>query len=209
MRQVRMPMKPCAVPEYLADYFPTCTDNYQIYSEETKNYGAQWIPLDTANAQPDSGFEYFSEEKTKTSPDYYSFALYSGGGYVAELGPDKDSAYSFVKKLYQSKWVDLQTKAIFIEMLILNPQTKYFTTITTALEFLDTGGSVQSNINIYTFSLNYFEGPQGGVRFILCLVTISFIAIFAIKEGIIIYQQRKKYFKVTKLNTSNTFDILL
>ena len=206
LRQVRMPMQTCNVPIYIREYFPTCIDNYQINKEESNNYLAGWIPLDSENfSKPDSGFEYFSGTKTKTSPYYHTFALYNGGGYVAQLGPDKDSAFNIVTFLYNSKWVDRQTKAIFIEMLILNPQTKYFTTITMALEFLETGGSIQIKLDIYSFFLNYFADSQGGLRFILCLISLIFIIIFAVKEGIQIYYLRKKYFQVINLKNLNVF----
>ena len=81
---------------------------------------------------------------------------------------------------------------------MLNPATEYYTAISISFEFYPIGGIV-AKVKTYTFMLNLFNGSQGGLQLLLWIVILAFLIFFAVRESIVIYHQREKYFKVLLL----------
>ena len=197
LRQVRMPVQECQVPDYVSDLFPNCVAEYNIALEDSESYKEGWRPVGEGESG-DLGFMYDSFVKTKSSGDSFSLGFYGGGGYVADLGHDAETAYGFFKKLYRGNWIDRQTRAVFAEILVLNPATEYYTSISIPFEFYPIGGII-ADVKIYTLMLNLFSGRQGALRLLLWIVILAFVIFFAVRESIAIYYQREKYFKVALL----------
>ena len=63
-------------------------------------------------------YEYKNWLQLKGLPYWGIFAMYGGGGYVAELGNDYSSAESTLSKLRETSWIDRYTRAVFVEFNI-------------------------------------------------------------------------------------------
>ena len=68
-------------------------------------------------------------------PYWGTLALYSGSGYVANLGYDAENAYTVIADLHSNGWIDVQTRAVFVEFTVYNANTNLFGIISIFIEF--------------------------------------------------------------------------
>ena len=69
-------------------------------------------------------------------------AMYSGGGYVADLGISEYHAAKQIEKLINDSWVDHFTRSVFLEFTIYNVNTNLFAYVNYLFEFPATGGVI-------------------------------------------------------------------
>ena len=72
-------------------------------------------------------------------PTHGKRGLYGGGGYVADLGKSQRHASSLMEQLISSDWIDVYTRAIFIEFTVYNPNVNLFAFVNLLMEFPRTG----------------------------------------------------------------------
>lgn len=89
---------------------------------------------------PDSLFSYSQSSDIDGYPYWGIFSTYGGGGYVADLGTTMTDASAVIDRLMENNWVDNNTRAIFIEVNLYNPNNNLFGICLYVLEFLQTGG---------------------------------------------------------------------
>lgn len=68
-------------------------------------------------------------------------AFYSGGGYAESLGPTIEEARKKIEELKAHNWIDKQTRAVFVEITIYNPQTNMHCVAFLILEVSSSGGA--------------------------------------------------------------------
>lgn len=69
-------------------------------------------------------------------------ALYGGGGYVADLGTSRRKADRLIFQLNATDWIDVYTRAVFIEFTVYNPNVNLFAYINLLTEFTSTGEAI-------------------------------------------------------------------
>ena len=112
------------------------------YSEQNENRSAiQGFPAGKL-IQYSSGESLSTEAYGKGAT-----ATYSGGGFVLDipLGSSRESMIELVNYLKNEHWVDLATRAVFIDLCMYNPSTQFFTSIRLLFEFLPYGDVRPSN----------------------------------------------------------------
>jgi polycystin 1L2 len=91
------------------------------------------------------------------SLDTYSYtgeqATYDGGGYIYQFRGAMNDMISNVSLLRELSWLDLQTRAVIIQMSLYNPNVNLFIFVTILAEFLPTGG-VHPSARIEPLSLS-------------------------------------------------------
>jgi hypothetical protein len=92
---------------------------------------------------PNELFTYKTSDDIGGYPYWGIFSTYGGGGYVTELGTTMTDASSTVDTIMNNNWVDNNTRAIFIEVNLYNPNNNLFGICLYVLEFLQTGGTVK------------------------------------------------------------------
>lgn len=85
-------------------------------------------------------YEYKNWLQLKGLPYWGIFAMYGGGGYIAELGNDYSSAESTLSNLRETNWIDRYTRAVFVEFNMYNPNVNLWGVSLYLLEFIPTGG---------------------------------------------------------------------
>jgi hypothetical protein len=70
---------------------------------------------------PNELFTYRTSDDIGGHPYWGIFSTYGGGGYVTELGTTMTDASSTVDTIMNNNWVDNNTRAIFIEVNLYNP----------------------------------------------------------------------------------------
>ena len=120
-------------------------------------------------------------------------AVYKGGGYLAELGDNLLYAKAFINYLKRSEWIDMNTRAVFVEGSMYNPSVNLLAVLKVSVEFTATGAAVPTfNINIMSL---YRSLSPGYTLFVTCEFIYTLILVqllYSIIRGI--YKERKQYF---------------
>ena len=121
-----------------------------------------------------------------------------GGGYLFKmnnLGYDPSILKTDLAKLKDINWIDRQTRAVFVEFTIYNPNVNLFSSCLILFEFISTGQIIKSSqfspINLFDINNSTFIS----FKIIMNFIYMIFISIFMIKEIAKILKDRVNYFK--------------
>eukprot|EP01059_Diplonema_ambulator_P036841 TRINITY_DN9424_c0_g1_i1.p1 TRINITY_DN9424_c0_g1~~TRINITY_DN9424_c0_g1_i1.p1 ORF type:complete len:2783 (+),score=752.37 TRINITY_DN9424_c0_g1_i1:1122-8351(+) len=114
LRQLRVKNNTCIRPAWVSEYVPGCFGEWGE-AEETDivYFGSPYI-----RQKPDPALYGWRSKMSRWYPN---------NGYVIDLNPsDREGAFSTIQDLETNSWVDLQTRAIFIEFTLYNPNVHTF-----------------------------------------------------------------------------------
>jgi len=183
------------------DIFSGCLQAYTSDSEDrTPFYGPNWIPLKNSSHFKSVGdicpeaWKYQSASQIDTLPHDAVKETYDGGGYVADLGYNKETASDVVRELRAHNWVDERTAAVFIEFTLFDPSTRLFCNVRNVHERLPTGQAITA---VHVTARSLFLSPNVNFQsfYEVCqLLFLIAIVAFFIVEMINCFRQ-KKYFR--------------
>lgn len=124
-------------------------------------------------------------------PYWGAISLYSGGGYAANLGYDPLAAYTVVSDLHSNGWIDVQTRAIFVEFTVYNANTNLFGVISIMIEFPSSSAAFTKT----QFQSARFYLHLNSVETLSHILVIFLMLYFLYREGKLVYKQRWSYFK--------------
>jgi len=195
----------CHVVDELQGLFNSCVASY-TYSNEDKTtfYLPKWRPFySTENMSINmlgqicpSAWRYSSPTQTLCLP----FRIYGPGGYLAELGYQKNTALKVISELSLFKWIDKFTSAVLVEFTVFNPHVGLFSVIWIPIEF-SPSGYVASNHVIRTLHVYDLGGGYSAVT-ILCQVLLVFFIMY------FIFVQTKKMIQNIRLYLSQLINWL-
>ena len=183
------------------DIFSGCLQAYTSDSEDrTPFHRPNWIPLKNSSQFKSLGeicpeaWKYQSASQIDTLSHDAVKETYGGGGYVADLGYNKETAADVVRELRAHNWVDDRTAAVFIEFTLFDPSTRLFCNVRNVYERLPTGQAVTA---VHVTALSLFPSPNVNFQsfYEVCqLLFLIAIVAFFIVEMINCFRQ-KKYFR--------------
>lgn len=180
---------PCVI-----NYTETVCENfYSAFDEEQSFYLPGWKKVAnlTAKACP-KPWQYHGMLDLNGIPYWGQANMYGGGGYTANLGYNTDQAKRVIADLKTNKWVDDQTRAIFIEFTVYNAHANLFSVMTLLVEMQGLGGAI-SLLRIETFRLYPNPGPNDSVVMFCQFAVVVITIIVAYINGKKIYHLRKEY----------------
>ena len=128
----------CEVQELFQNIVISCFDFYSPTKEEK----GTWIDLRKMNGSSvlcPENWEYNADRRFGGFDSWGRFAVYSGGGYVANLGYNKLTAKRIINDLKENHWVDRQTRAVLVEFSLYNPPSNLLAVMTYYFEVLPSG----------------------------------------------------------------------
>ncbi|GCC27688.1 hypothetical protein chiPu_0006114 [Chiloscyllium punctatum] len=176
IRQVRIKPTPCPVPTRLVDSIQECRAPYSYGDEDMLDFGSKGnFSVNTESLWLASAWHYQSESQLKGYPVWGKIALYRGGGFVAELGTENKTADRIINYLKENTWVDMYTRAIFVEFTVYNANVNLFCVVTLMLEMNAIGvflGNMQMEIiRLYHYvDQNYSSIIGAQVVFIIIVI---------------------------------------
>lgn len=198
LRQLRIKENTCKVHKDFKDMIPGCHDWYSWGKEDKGRYEPSWLPIKNESEHEPSKYykswEYQTSDQLDTYPFAGSITAYRGGGYVGDMGKDPKKSEALLSHLYQNKWLDEQTRAVFLEVTVYNAQVNLFAIMNFVVEFLPTNG-VELFSSIKIARLYTFGGSTESFTLACQFFVMLFFAISVYREGKKIYRERKAYFK--------------
>ena len=139
-------------------------------------------------------WRYHTSEETNNLPKVTPRETYGGGGYVADLGYDLQTARYVMENLNENSWIDRRTRAVVLEFNIFNSNMNILVVAQYFFEFLPTGG-VFNYVSVQM--LNLYGTETGLVQVVLLcrLLLLVMIIAFSVIQVVKMYRQRKSYFK--------------
>ena len=147
------------------------------------------VPLTCAHT-----VEYHDALSLGTLPVITARNTYIGGGLLAELGYDIETAQNVITNLQDDLWINRLTRIVVLEFVVFEPATNLFAFSRYTFESLPTGGILPS----YKIDPISFIGGASSFStiFIVCYVLIILILIYSIYHEIKEMRQLKcDYFK--------------
>ncbi|ODM99558.1 Polycystin-2 [Orchesella cincta] len=116
-----------------------CHAEYKKSTQDQESYDPAWDPV-TGSRLPTSltndGWEFHGKGSRKTLSLAYTGHLghYDGGGYILELGRTHRESESVIKYMRNHHWLDHRTRAVFIELTLMNPNINKFVDVVLLIE---------------------------------------------------------------------------
>ncbi|XP_044256753.1 uncharacterized protein LOC123006379 [Tribolium madens] len=181
IRQHRIMANACEVPAQMDFLKMHCHPEFSFQDAETGDFLPKWATA-SRGAEYDrlkSIWKYATETETETWGTIGWIGTYSGGGYLAFLGRTLFNSYANLQKMFDMKWLDYQTRSVFIEFLTYNANYNVFVAVNLLFEQSATGYTstiLQINVVRMLFVQNEVE-IKTMVYFILFLFWVSMLNI--------------------------------
>uniref|UniRef100_A0A3Q2YJ39 Polycystic kidney disease protein 1-like 2 n=1 Tax=Hippocampus comes TaxID=109280 RepID=A0A3Q2YJ39_HIPCM len=208
LRQLRVQKNSCRVARRMQHAVHDCHSLYSWESEDMGSYSPGWSSSEPDNTSVNlpSPWKYQSQGKLRAYPIWGSMILYRGGGFVVDLGPDLENSSS-LQYLYENRWLDAHTQAIFVEFTVYNANVNLFCIVTLMLETTALAFQFRSELQ----NVRLYQSTGGLHIFVMASEAIYFLFILYymfVQQAKLMKQQRWAYFK-SKLNLLELAIILL
>ena len=193
LRQVRVRNGTCTIHADFKNEIKSCYSEYNIGNQETATFGDSNNPAFS-----------FKTEKELAGSSFYSPTLgatYDGSGYVQNLANTLEESKEIISKLKQYKWLDRQTRAVFIDFTVYNANVNLFCVIRLVLEFPATGGVITTN----DFRSVKMIGEENFYEKFLEISFLFMVYYYLVEELIEITEHGREYLR----HFWNIFDVLI
>ncbi|XP_060084140.1 polycystin-2-like protein 2 [Ylistrum balloti] len=167
-----------------------CSADYSMNSEQDGEFCRGWQPYnDTCfdeNEDIDYAFKYYTSEDTEAVLTNGEHAIYGSGGYYIDIGPKQSAAFRSIADLQTSKWIDSDTRAMFVTFMAYNANTNLFSYVNVIFELPVIGGvtftmdTVSANLYPYNTPWDYIVLLA---QFIFVIVVIIRLVLL-VKDGV-------------------------
>ncbi|XP_030620641.1 polycystic kidney disease protein 1-like 2 isoform X2 [Chanos chanos] len=197
LRQVRVRKSSCKIARSMHQSVHDCHAPYSWDIEDMGSYGPAWNHSQVGELNNSKAFftpwRYQTQARLRAHPIWGGVALYRGGGFVADLGPDVQNASSLLQYLFDNTWVDMYTRAIFAEFTVYNANVNLFCIVTLMLETTAVG-AFQYRSELQTVRL--YQSTSGFHVFVMASEVIYFIFVlyYMFVQVQLMKQQKWAYF---------------
>ncbi|XP_041363560.1 polycystic kidney disease protein 1-like 2 [Gigantopelta aegis] len=195
LRLVRQRKTSCSLP-YVG--IVKCIPRYSLTTADTRDYCEGWNS--TKPCDEDEGLKLSSAAwsfvpawKIWGIPITGSFNVYGGGGYIAELDISRPVAKKSIAELIETRWIDRQTRAVFLEFTVYSTNLNMFAYISLLSEFPETGSLLHYK-NIFTFRSLQLTGTLGTFTIFCEILFLITTVIWAVVIGLRFLKERWTFF---------------
>lgn len=142
-----------------------------MINEDKRSFNPGWSSVYNAtlgswtnySASIRKAFLYNTSDQLDTYTYIGEHATYGAGGYVYEFRGKMSDMIANVSALRSLSWLNMQTRAVIIQLSLYNSNVNLFTFVTILVEFLPTGGLHPSARFEPISLLNYYEGKSASL----------------------------------------------
>lgn len=181
-----------------------CLPYYSSTSEDKTQHNLRdWTPIYNISAFEASfnlndlcpkPWRYQTADALGTLLFHGYYAIYDGGGYIADLGYNAATALGVIDDLENNGWIDDRTFAVFVEFTVYDPSSTLFSAAKYLYERYPTGGTKTTG-TFDTLMIYYPVNSSYRSFYLVCqlLLVLLIFGLFA-TEIVKLYVQRCSYF---------------
>lgn len=187
-----------------------CTPSYKYINEDEGFYSYSWTAYNESYEPEDgwsriySAFQYQTSEELGGDQIVGEYGIYDAGGFVYEMRGPLSQIIGNLTTLQELAWIDRQTRAVFIEFNLYNPNLNLFSVCLLSFEILSTGNLILSNrfdvVEVLNDSMTDWI-----IQIVAGIIYIIMISYITIVEGMRAFSKLSEY----KLNFKNINQWLL
>ncbi|CAH1259008.1 PKDREJ [Branchiostoma lanceolatum] len=172
LRQIRVQInESCVVPAPLWMMITDCDNSYSLFSTDVNSHDVGWthrgVTFDTTSWENISHHQrplvYQYASLSAAVPDSGEHGTYYGSGYMVELSNSSAADMDMIDELQDMNWIDDNTRAVFIELIVYNANANLFAVLTLLAEFT-TLGKAYTQGEIMVVRLYPYTTPWGFVQ---------------------------------------------
>ncbi|XP_066289732.1 polycystin-1-like protein 2 [Branchiostoma lanceolatum] len=206
LRQLRVQQSgTCEIPGAMAKITSACNGAYSWWDNEDGDYTPGWRQwtisynnnVDVANVSSEiRPWLYQTSSLASATPHYGLHGMYYGGGYILELQSNNSNlGLQTVYDLESGQWIDSYTRAIFVELVVYNPNANLFSVVSLLAEFSSLG-KVYTNHEITTVRLYLYQTTWSFVVLAFQIIFVLVTFVFAYREVNRIMLMGTDYFRL-------------
>lgn len=177
-----------------------CVPEYDPYNEEKGAFVNRGMLVPSAGA-----WSHTKSEEVWGISITGVYNSYDGGGYIQNLGSDKSTSTNIINQLMHEKWIDRQTRAVFAEFTLFNPNINIYSYSIYLAEFTETGGAFHW-ADTQSFKASTITDATGALSIIFYVVFLIIILVLTFK---LFKKFRNEGFRRTITNFWNILDVIL
>ena len=184
----------CEVPAAFRRIISFCHDSYSPKDEDTNFWNFQTGSFDRSSWSCPENWEYSNDDDLGSFDSWGRFAVYRGGGYIANLGYNKLAARRIINDLVKNNWIDSRTRAVIVEFSLFNPSTNILSVMSYFYEKLPSGFS--GTFKSYgILPLTPTDSQAHNTYLFFVLLFGVFLLCYFIIECTKLFRQKCSYFK--------------
>ncbi|XP_019641850.1 PREDICTED: polycystic kidney disease 2-like 1 protein [Branchiostoma belcheri] len=150
LRQIRVQKdESCDVPAPLWRTLTDCDKPYSLLNTDVNSYDVGWEHFKNVTFEAPTSLHNVSHYQrpwiyqyaslSAAVPDTGKHGSYYGGGYLVELSNSSSADMELIDELQELHWIDANTRAVFIEIIVYNANANLFAVLTLLTEFTTLG----------------------------------------------------------------------
>ncbi|CAG5132501.1 unnamed protein product, partial [Candidula unifasciata] len=191
LRQIRGETVACSAAQstYLMsvpELVKRCVDSGTT-NPDTRPYSVGWTP-------GSSNWTYSSASALDQFSKFGQSMMYMGGGYVQTLGLTYNATLNTLQQLETDGWIDVMTRAVFVEFTLYHPSRDLISCVTFLLEF-PTSGGILAMSSVRTEHLQRFILGHVDPLMVCQIIFFIFILYFTIVVAAALKSHKLMFFK--------------
>ena len=188
------------------DMIASCYEFYSKAEEDRSNWIEQNQFNETSSMMCPENWEYKTDKQLGGYDSWGRFAIYSGGGYVANLGYNERTANRIIDDLITHDWINRQTRAVITEFSLYNPSSNLVAVMSYYYEVLPSGfaGTFKS---YELLPLSATDSQAHNTYLMFAFLFALLLVCYFVTECIKICRQKCSYF-ISVWNWLDMFQIL-
>mmetsp|Transcript_108190 Transcript_108190/g.304812 ORF Transcript_108190/g.304812 Transcript_108190/m.304812 type:complete len:731 (-) Transcript_108190:581-2773(-) len=181
----------CENSKLFSHAYPTCYGRYSADTRSKESYASRFAPFYLMGA-----FDWKDTDVTQQTGINGELGSYSGDGYFADFPPDERQTRTMIDDLWTWRWLDKATRAIVLELTMLNTNVNVITNTKILFEFGPTG-SVVATIKTTASQVHFFTPSlKSGVAltvFLLQLVVFILFLVYTVWTGFLMFKSCRNF----------------
>ncbi|CAJ0603330.1 unnamed protein product [Cylicocyclus nassatus] len=181
IRQIRTLPSKCNTAAQLARYFSNCSKDISFSTEDrTPQYARGWKPyVKKVDEEAPREYKYQTAEELQSTTVDGKIRSYDGGGYSVLLKGTPAQIVDALSTLQRDNWIDVNTRAIIVEISLYNAQVNYFAVVELVVEMPAEGYLLPSSW-VESVRLIREQNVDGGMIVLfeylyICFAVLSFL----------------------------------
>jgi hypothetical protein len=192
LRTNRVKNNSCKLSSQVQNITSFCIQPYSVFDEEKGKYGFNWTDYNSSYT-PDIGMErIYNAFQYRHSDDLPMYTDYGEGGFTYEMRGRLSFIQGNMSVLQQMDWIDRQTRSVFIEFTLYNPNLNLFSVSYILFEILPSGNILKTpRFNVLSLFSTKFDAVEIGTG----VAYLAIIVYFMVREIFKIFKFKKAYFR--------------